>query len=335
MNEPKISVIIPLYNAEKYIRECLISVLASKFKDYEVLVVDDCSTDNSVAEVRKLSPHFNGRLKILSTEKNSGGAGIPRNVGIKNAAGKYITFIDNDDMILPDALENFFATAEFYNADVVHTEKFLYFDREFNRAKTYLHFKGDKSKLIDKPTPEPADLNARINYFMSGNYPVYPWGKLFRRDFLLENKIDFPQTRYAEDKTFNFKCLCLAENYILVPYITNIHREGMFSGGRRLLNNLNEVAADWLNIVLKYIAILDDFMRGLEFFKANPARRVDVLKFCIEGDLKIVDNLFANLELHAAQEIFFDVFQKSEFDTAGKNIVLSYFYADRLVNRKK
>ena len=69
MDAPKISVIIPLYNAEKFIRECLVSVLASKFKDYEVLVVDDCSTDNSLAEVRKLLPHFYGRLKIFSTEK--------------------------------------------------------------------------------------------------------------------------------------------------------------------------------------------------------------------------------------------------------------------------
>ena len=123
MNEPKISVIIPMYNAEKYIRQCLISVLASKFNDYEVLVVDDCSTDNSVAEVKKLLPHFDGRLKIFATEKNSRGAGVPRNIGIKNSSGKYVTFIDNDNMILPDALENLFETAETYGADVVHTEK--------------------------------------------------------------------------------------------------------------------------------------------------------------------------------------------------------------------
>ena len=335
MNEPKISVVIPLYNAEKYIRECLISVLASKFQDYEVLVVDDCSTDNSVAEVKKLLPHFDGRLKIFSTEKNSGGAGIPRNVGIKNAAGKYVTFIDNDDMILPDALGNFFATAENFAAEVVHTEKFLYFEREFNRAKTYLYFKGDKSSMIDKPTPEPADLNARINHFISGNYPFCPWGKIFRRDFLLENRIDFPQTRYAEDTTFNFKCFCLSENYILVPYVTNIHRVGMFSGSYRCFRTSKEAVFDWLNIVLKYSAILDDFMRGLEFFKVNSARRFDVLKFLIERDFKIIDTLFVNSELHEVQEIFFDLLQNSDLDTAGKNLVLAYFYADRIINRTR
>ena len=121
MHEPKISVIIPLYNAEKYIRQCLISVLSSKFKDYEVLVVDDCSTDNSVAEVKKLMPHFDGRLKLLSTEKNSGGAGIPRNVGMQNAVGVYIIFVDADDFILPTSLGDFFELAEEFNADVVHT----------------------------------------------------------------------------------------------------------------------------------------------------------------------------------------------------------------------
>lgn len=155
MSEPKISVIIPLYNAEKFIRQCLISVLASKFKDYEVLVVDDCSTDNSVAEVKKLTAHFDGRLKLLSTEKNSGGAGVPRNVGIKNAAGKYVTFIDNDDMILPDALGNFFETAEFYNADVVHTVKnYVFYDaggeiqpRRFTTSKRQLRrFLNDATK---------------------------------------------------------------------------------------------------------------------------------------------------------------------------------------------
>ena len=83
MSEPKISVIVPMFNAEKFIRQCLISVLASKFADYEVIIVDDCSSDNSVAEVEKLLPHFNGRLKIIRMEKNSGGAGIPRNIGIK------------------------------------------------------------------------------------------------------------------------------------------------------------------------------------------------------------------------------------------------------------
>ena len=142
MSKPKISVIIPMYNAERFIRQCLISVLASKFQDYEVLVVDDCSTDNSVAEVAKLVPHFDERLKILQTETNSGGAGVPRNIGIRHAAGKYVTFIDADDFILPTALDDFFDAAEKVQADVVHTVKAYCFrdagGKMFSRADLQL-----------------------------------------------------------------------------------------------------------------------------------------------------------------------------------------------------
>ncbi len=228
MNEPKVSLIIPLYNAEKYIRECLISVLASRFTDYEVLVVDDCSTDNSVAEVKKLLPHFDGRLKIFTTEKNSGGAGVPRNIGIKNASGKYVTFIDNDDMILPDALGLFFETAEFYNADVLHTEKCLHIVGNSKDLKLF-NF-GRVENFVDKPTPEPDDLTGRMQHFVYEDFYCVPWGKFFRRDFLLENKIEFPSMmQYGEDYIFCFKCLCLAKKYLLVPYVTNIHRVGIVS----------------------------------------------------------------------------------------------------------
>ena len=65
MSNPKVSVVIPMYNTEKYIRQCLISVLSQKLQDYEVIVVDDCSRDGGVAEVEKLIPHFDDRLKLI------------------------------------------------------------------------------------------------------------------------------------------------------------------------------------------------------------------------------------------------------------------------------
>ena len=168
-----VSVIIPLYNAEKFIRQTLISVLASKFSDYEVLVVDDCSTDNSVAEVEKLLGHFDGRLKIFSTDKNSGGAGVPRNVGLKNSSGKYVTFVDNDDMILPNALGDFFDVAEKFHADVVHTEKFFAFndtgESNFKREELILR-KDEAGKPVEVPTLETNDLRERIRRYADGKF---------------------------------------------------------------------------------------------------------------------------------------------------------------------
>ena len=331
LSEPKISVIIPLFNAEKYIRECLVSVLASTFKDYEVLVVDDCSTDNSVAEVKKLFPHFDGRLKIFSTEKNSGGPGIPRNIGIKNSSGKYISFIDNDDMILPNALENFFAVAEFYNADVVYAEKFF-----VSRAGEKISgknlkpvFLGKVEELVDAPTPEPDDLCTRIRRDMEGKFFIAPWGKFYRRDFLLDNKIFFPQMRFAEDVTFCFKCLCLAKKFIRVPHVTNIRRERETSAGRMIIDSREGVRL-WLDSLTKNISELDAFTGGLEL---NSDFRRDVLKFYIGVHFNMIKNLFRGVAAHEVQKIFFDELENPALDVNGKNFVVAYLFAERILTK--
>ena len=331
MNEPKISVIIPLYNAEKYIRECLLSVLASKFQDYELLVVDDCSTDNSVAEVKKLSPYFDGRLKIFSTEKNSGGPGLPRNVGIKNASGKYVTFIDNDDMILPDALGLFFETAELYDAEVLHTEKWLVFDKEFNSKNLKLEFQGGTAgKFVDEPTLEPYNLNYRMQHLMTGKFYCLPWGKFFRRDFLIKNKIEFPPyMQMGEDVVFCFKCFCLARKYFFVPYVTNIHRVGI-SSGSHVISGLQEGIILWLKTLSNKIYFLDEFMNRLEFFKDNPSLHYDVLKYCIQEDFGILKIQF---QPHEWQKILFEGLQSPELNPDGKNIVAAYLYTEKFLKR--
>ncbi|MBR0262196.1 MAG: glycosyltransferase family 2 protein [Selenomonadaceae bacterium] len=140
MDLPKISVIIPLYNAEKYIGDCLESLLVQTFQDFEVIVVDDCSTDNSVAIVQSYAEKFGGRLKIARTKKNSGGGGyVPRNLGLNLSRGEYVIFMDSDDAVTPDALEKLYTTAKKFDADVVGCEKYydvpeqFWYDTEFRK----------------------------------------------------------------------------------------------------------------------------------------------------------------------------------------------------------
>lgn len=85
-----VSVIIPLYNAEKYVGECLDSLLEQTFQDFEVIVVDDCSTDNSAKIVESYAPKFNGRFMFTILEKNSGSGALPRNKGLLLSRGEYI-----------------------------------------------------------------------------------------------------------------------------------------------------------------------------------------------------------------------------------------------------
>ncbi len=327
-----VSVVIPMYNAEKFIRQCLISVLASKFQDYEVLTVDDCSTDNSVAEVEKLLPHFDGRLKILSTDKNSGGAGVPRNIGIKNAAGKYVTFIDNDDMILPTALGDFFDAAEKFNADVVYAEKHFIFSDKFAGNDLKVRFFGAIEDLVDAPVLESADIRERIHHSISEQFFYLPWSKLYSRNFLLENKIEFPQMRFSEDLTFSFKCLCLAKNYLRIPQITNIRRERKSSTGKMIIDSQDGVRL-WLKILFANVAILDEFMSNLEFFKASPDCQREVLKFCGDVHFDMIKNLFQGLEPYEVQKIFYDELQNPELNQNGKNLVAAYLYAERVLTR--
>ena len=108
---PSISVIIPLYNAEKYFGECLDSLLAQTFKNFEVIVVDDCSTDNSLAIAKSYLEKFGGRLKISRMYVNSGKPSLPRNKGLAVSRGEYIYFMDNDDLITPTAFEELYTLA--------------------------------------------------------------------------------------------------------------------------------------------------------------------------------------------------------------------------------
>lgn len=101
----KFSIIMPCHNGAKYIADSIRSVIAQIYTDWELIVIDDCSTDNSVEIVQQLAAK-DSRIKLLKTEHPSGSPTLPRNIGIENAQGRFIAFLDCDDMWLPTKLEN-------------------------------------------------------------------------------------------------------------------------------------------------------------------------------------------------------------------------------------
>lgn len=108
--EEKVSVIVPNYNCENFIEETVNSVINQTYKNWELLIVDDCSTDGSVEVIKKLQA-ADGRIKLFINEKNSGAA-ASRNKALKEASGKWIAFLDSDDLWLPDKLEKQIAFME-------------------------------------------------------------------------------------------------------------------------------------------------------------------------------------------------------------------------------
>ena len=115
----KVSVIIPVYNVELYLRECLDSIVNQTLKEIEIICIDDCSTDNSYSILEEYSKK-DVRFRILKNISNIG-SGPTRNIGIREAKGQYISFIDSDDYISNNYLNDLYNTAIKYNSDIVNT----------------------------------------------------------------------------------------------------------------------------------------------------------------------------------------------------------------------
>ena len=166
---PAVSIVIPMYNAEKYIGECLDSILAQTFTDFEVIIVDDCSTDKSCEIVKSYIETHTGtdKLKLVRRKTNSGASGIPRYDGLLLSRGEYVSFIDSDDIITKTALEELYPIAKKFDADVVHCERYF----QFNDGEKNFTLKGyQKGTLVKEPTLITEDLTERVKNLYEKNF---------------------------------------------------------------------------------------------------------------------------------------------------------------------
>ena len=302
----KVSVIIPLYNAENYIAACLESVLNQTMKDFEIIIVDDCSTDNSCAVAETFSKKFGGRLKIFSFEENTGNASIPRNEGLRFSRGEYVFFMDNDDLITPNALEILYNLAINARADVVYMERGFLLNGE-----NLIDANWDKnSSQISNPTLESQNISVRIENFIQTSYGWAPWTKFIRRDFLIANKIDFPHVKISEDVLWTFKIICLAEKFLRIPNQLYICRSRTDSWSRIKREPKDEIKF-WLDPLVKGLDYLDDFMAG-DFFYQNPNFRFDVTNFFVKMQLAGMLRALKNLNRYQLYKIIHESFSSSK-----------------------
>ena len=211
---PAISVIIPMYNTEKYIAECLESLLAQTFKDFEVIVVDDCSTDSSPAIVQSYIPKFGGQLKLSHMKKNSGNAALPRNKGVAFAQGEYVYIMDSDDTLSETALEELITLAKSYNADVVYCERHFETDSDGSNVRLVRYQKGN---FMERPTFASENLTTRMEYLLESDIWGPPWNELVKREVLIENEIVFPEVRPGDDHLWLMHLFFTAEKFLHVP----------------------------------------------------------------------------------------------------------------------
>lgn len=324
---PAVSVIIPMYNAEKYIAECLESILEQTLQNFEVIVVDDCSTDNSCSMAESYAEKFSGRLKLVSLPENSGGGGLPRNKGFSFSRGEYVFFMDSDDLLTQTALEEMYTLTKDFNADVVYCEKFYTIDAAFNELKLHSEQEGG---FVTKPTLETENLARRVENILSYRYWVTPWLKFVRRDFMTENEIFFPHTRTSQDDIWTYGLVFYAKKFLRVPNIVYIYRLSENSIQRSPRQPQNQFKV-WLNPIIFGLKHLDKFMSRLEFFRQNPQYRYAVLENFVH--CKIGTIFRPSLEVAPAEA--YNVI-KNEF---GKNlsewdVLIPFLLADLIEQQK-
>ena len=201
---PKISVILPIYNVEKYIRQALDSVVNQTLRDIEIICVNDCTPDNSFEIVKEYASKDN-RFVLLEQETNQG-QGVARNRAIENAKGDYIMFLDPDDWYELEACEKAYNQISQYQNEMVffdlfsHIEKRNRFDKKLaNRVKVFKQF--DSNFHIS-----PAQLEEIV--FLS----PWTWCQIYSREFLNKNNIRYSNERFLEDLHFFVKAWVSAKN---------------------------------------------------------------------------------------------------------------------------
>lgn len=197
---PVVSVIIPVYNVEKYLEECIDSVLNQTYKDIEIILVDDGSTDSS-GDICDRYAKNNKNICVI--HQKNGGLSAARNAGFCRACGEYVYFLDSDDYIASEAIEKLISIAKNDNSDVVFFDAKSFFDDSEKEIKqNYIR----KQEYV---TAEGLAVFAQLqknNEFHSA-VPLL----LIRRAFLLKHNLSFMSGIYYEDMIFTFEALCLAQ----------------------------------------------------------------------------------------------------------------------------
>lgn len=241
---PKVSVIIPVYNVEKYISRCLDSVLGQTLKDIEVICIDDCSTDNSLSVLRDYAQK-DARLTVINLKKNKGAA-YARNRGLEVAKGEFLGFVDPDDYIDSDYYEKLYNKAIEDNADMVKC------------VRKTVHIDGSITT---------SNLNDRIK---TNKYNfTYEWTSvIYKTSLVFSNNITFPEEcRKAQDVVFLNRCLLKSEKLTFIDdvYYYACKREDSLNAKKIPIQSIKSALLA-TSLILQNINTSNLFEKGLKYY---------------------------------------------------------------------
>ena len=228
MNQPLVSIILPVYNAQNHLARCVGSICAQTYRNIEIIILNDGSKDQSLPvceEFRQKDP------RILLVDKANSGVSDTRNLGLKLASGKYVEFVDSDDYLDPDFTERLVAAAEENESDFVIAPYKMVIPAGASKPEQVLDKIQDELGVMSVARPPevreygflPAGVYDKDTFALrlmdkpaSYFYSVL-WNKLYRRDILTGNDIQFvSEMRWAEDLVFNLRYIQYAERFVAI-----------------------------------------------------------------------------------------------------------------------
>ncbi len=231
--QPQVSVIIPVYNKEQYLRQSVESVMQQTVRELEILLIDDGSTDRSLEICRELAAE-DDRIQVIHKENE--GPGVTRNLGIRKSRGRFLSFVDADDYIAEDTYEICIRELDRAGADA------CYFGRNIvSKGQILSH----AVRLEHREEYKGEEIRSRFINFFLGNLPGEEYKRnyvtgsvccsLFRGEFIRENKVFFPsgEIKYSEDSFFNFELCRFAQHILVLPDMLYYNNVNQVSGSRR------------------------------------------------------------------------------------------------------
>lgn len=200
MTNQLVSIVMPIYNAESYLKDSIESLINQKYKNLEIICVDDGSTDNSLRILKNYKKN-DDRIKILKQRNQF--AGVARNNGLNNANGKYIMFLDSDDIFEKNMIYNLVNKAEKYNTDIIFFGFYKFTETIKKRSVIGIPYKN-------KNVISPIDIKSVIFQKAQG----VPWNKFYNREFILNSGIKFQNLKSNNDIFFS-KMTTILSNRIL------------------------------------------------------------------------------------------------------------------------
>lgn len=288
---PKVSIIIPVYNVEKYLKQCMDSVINQTLKDIEIICVDDGSTDNCSKILDEYAKQDN-RIKVI--HKYNSGYGNSMNIGIDSATGDYIGIVESDDWVLAEMYETLYNKAKEYNLDVIKSDHYLYWGDDNYQVRVHTdRLNKHYNKILDKNN---------INLLWSS--PMSNWSGIYKKEFLSLNNIRHNESAGSSYQDIGFWCqyTSMAKRAMIVSHAFYMYRqdnpESSVKSKQKMMCLLNEYQFVSNILKKKQLHSLLEVCNGYRmvghrntFYRIDDSLKKEYAKIIIDDYNKLKNNI--------------------------------------------